>query len=159
MSVNKDAAIGIFGILFGAALFALSFQVKDFASVGVGAGFLPRFAALLFFLIGAVLAFQCVRSGGAPRPAGKPAPEKGSARRVNPVLLSMLLLCAYVALLQPVGFIVCSALYVFFQSMILSAGAKRNYVALAAISSVASATAYFLFVRVFQVMIPAGILG
>ena len=63
------------------------------------------------------------------------------------------------ALLQPVGFIVCSSLYVFFQILILSKGMKRNYPAFAVVSIAASVSAYFLFVRVFQVMIPAGILG
>jgi len=159
MPRNKEAATGIFGIIFGAVLFILSYQVKDFASIGVGAGFLPRISAVLFIIVGTFILLKGARSG-TEKAEGKPAEEKnGKTAKLNPVLLSMLLLCTYVALLKPVGFIICSALYIFLQSIILSKGSKQNYLALAAISAIASASAYVLFVRVFQVMIPAGLLG
>jgi putative tricarboxylic transport membrane protein len=166
MSRYKDAATGLFSVVLGLALFVLSFQVKDFASIGVGAGFLPRLAAILFVALGASLAakdFAGARS--APRTGAKASADAdasgraGAAGGSRQVYLSILLLCAYAALLQPVGFIITSALFIFFQTVILSKGLKRNYLLFGVVSVVSSVVAYFLFVRVFQVMIPAGILG
>lgn len=166
MSRYKDAATGLFSVALGVVLFALSFQVKDFASVGVGAGFLPRLTAILFVALGCFLAFQGVKSARSIPAAKTSAQEKNAGPDKQPasggmkqVYLSMLLLCAYVALLQPAGFIIASTLFVFLQIVILSKGLKRNYVLFGIVSVVSSVVAYYLFVRVFQVMIPAGILG
>ena len=160
MSRYKDAAIGLFSVAIGLVLFVLSFQVKDFASVGVGAGFLPRLAAILFVVLGAFLAIQgYLASRTAPKKESDVSRKEGSSGGSRQVYLSILLLCAYAILLQPVGFIISSALFIFFQIVILSKGLKRNYLLFGVVSVVSSAAAYVLFVRVFQVMIPAGILG
>jgi putative tricarboxylic transport membrane protein len=160
----KDAVTGSVVAALGVALFILSFSVKDFASVSVGSEFLPRVAGVLFVVLGAILISQAVGAARAV-PEAKPADpntgkmgtgEEGGAK---PVLLSVLVLCAYVAILQPVGFLISSALFIFLQIIVLSRGLKRNYLLFGVVSIVSSAVAYYLFVRVFQVMIPAGILG
>lgn len=166
MSRNKDAITGAVSIAIGVSLFVLSFQVKDFASVSVGPEFLPRIAAVLFIALGGILALQGLKAArSAPNAASAPvsrAKDPADSKYgggLLPVAYSIIVLGLYVALLKPIGFIISSALFIFFQILILSQGLKRNYLLFAVVAVLSSVIAYYLFVRVFQVMIPAGILG
>jgi len=69
------------------------------------------------------------------------------------------LLILYLALIPLLGYIVASTLYIFCQIIVLNRGNKQRYVQYALISIVCSAIIYLLFVKVFTVMIPSGILG
>ncbi|MFA6505014.1 MAG: tripartite tricarboxylate transporter TctB family protein [Treponemataceae bacterium] len=166
MSRNKDILTGSVSIALGLILFFLSFQVKDFASVSVGPEFLPRIAAVLFVVLGGVLSYQGLKATRLARTtvAASPVVKKDAAEAkyhggMLPVAYSLLVMGVYIALLKPVGFIITSALFIFFQIIILSKGLKRNYFLFVVVSALSSVIAYYLFVRVFQVMIPAGILG
>lgn len=155
---KKTLGLGIFSIAFGTVLFILSTGIKDFAAVGVGAKFFPRLAATGFILLGILLLLelrQVVVNTASP---SEPAP-KSTRFHLNPALYSMGLLVAYVALLEPVGYIISSTLYIFFQIQILHRGNKHHYVRYAIISIISAIITYLLFVRVFGVMIPAGLLG
>ena len=86
--------------------------------------------------------------------SGNPGPGGWGA-----VLISVVLMCAYVGFLESLGFILASTIYAFCQMLILAKNVKWNYLLFGAIALISSAVAYLLFVRVFQVMLPAGILG
>lgn len=165
MTVNKDVVTGWFSLGLAAALFIGSFGVKDFAATGVGAGFLPRLAAVLLAVLGVILLLQTRRRATPAPGTGDSATAAGKAEGARhfggtaAALLSACLMAGYVALLSPVGFIITTAIYVFAQILVLAKDAKRNYMLYAIVSVVTSVAAYYLFVRAFQVMLPAGILG
>lgn len=159
MTINRDIVTGSLTLALGAVIFVASFGVKDFAATGVGAGFMPRLAAMLFALLGSVLLLETWRSRravGAAKADRRAAPRSGG---LGPVLLSACLMAAYVGLLNVLGFVVASALYVFCQTLILAKRAPRRYVLFAVIAVVTSVAAYNLFVRAFQVMLPTGVFG
>ena len=167
MTRSKDVVTGLITIGLAIFLFVISSNVRDFAAVGVGAGFLPRLAAILLGILGVILTVEGWRRGASP---GRGVKSAQAARKDDDdevevfggwlaVFLSAGLMCVYVGFLDRLGFIVASTLYAFCQMLILAKNARRNYLLFGVVALVTSAVAYFLFVRVFQVMLPAGILG
>jgi putative tricarboxylic transport membrane protein len=168
MTRSKDVVTGLVTIGLAIFLFAISSDVKDFAAVGVGAGFLPRLAAVLLGVLGILLAVDGWRqvkrtAGRAPLPSDTGTSAAADEVQVFggglAVLLSVGLMCAYVALLQSLGFVLASSLYAFLQMLILAKNTRKNLLQFGAVAFASSAIAYFLFVRIFQVMLPAGVLG
>lgn len=154
---KKTIGLGVFSIFLGIAIFLLSTSIKDFAAVGVGAKFFPRIAAVGFLLLGVILMYQgrkIVLLGGST-----PNENETTAQSWKAPLLSMALLAIYVVLIPLLGFIFSSFLYVFLQILILNRGGKYHLLRYLIISAVGSVIIYILFVRVFSVMIPAGLLG
>lgn len=168
MTRSKDIVTGLIAIGLSVFLLFISGNVKDFAATGVGAAFLPRVAGVLLGLLGIVLTLQGWRQGAISRPTlkppGRPAEQVGADEVVVfggwlAVFLSIVLLCAYVGFLESLGFIVSSTIYAFCQMLILAKNAKWKFLQFGVISLTASSVAYFIFVRLFQVMLPPGILG
>lgn len=164
MNQSKDVLTGSVIVTLGLLLFVATLGVKDFAAVGVGATFLPRIAAGLFVFLGAVMLIAALRS--TPTKPGrtrsttetteKPAKVFGG---IGAVLLSFVLMSLYVGLMDKLGFILTSTAYIFVQTLILTKGAPRQYLRFGLLALLTSVGVYYLFVKAFQVMIPAGILG
>ena len=75
------------------------------------------------------------------------------------VILSFLFLLIYILLLQPVGFIIMSALFIFAEAMVLTPKEKRKPLIAAIVCIVAAVIVDFAFVNLLHVLLPAGILG
>lgn len=151
---KKTVGLGLFSITLGFAILILSKDIRDFASVGVGAKFFPRIAAVGFMILGVLLVYQnrtilFVR-------------EKAQITKkdVSPApLLTLGLLILYVALVPPLGYIIASSLYIFGQILVLNRGNKQRYLHYGLIAIISAVVTYLIFVKVFGVMIPSGILG
>jgi hypothetical protein len=65
----------------------------------------------------------------------------------------------YALLITKVGFLITTTVYLFIQINILSPKQSRKHLMFAIISVVASVVIYYIFVKVFNLMLPAGILG
>jgi putative tricarboxylic transport membrane protein len=74
------------------------------------------------------------------------------------VWLTFVLIFLYLALLEPLGFLLSTAVYLFFQFIVLSRK-KPNLPLYGLLSISTSAIVYYLFVKVFILFLPAGILG
>jgi putative tricarboxylic transport membrane protein len=75
------------------------------------------------------------------------------------VVGTFVLMAGYAALLPMVGFMITTAVYLFLQINILAENQHRKPVLFGIISVVTSVSVYYLFVMVFHLMLPAGILG
>ena len=73
-------------------------------------------------------------------------------------LLTMGLIIVYALLMKSVGFIITTFVYMMAQMFILREG-KKNWLLMVVISLIMSVGIYFLFTRVFNIMLPAGILS
>lgn len=71
--------------------------------------------------------------------------------------LTLLMLIAYSQLFTRLGFVITSALYMFFQMLIIGSG-KKNYLFMAILSIIGSVTVYIIFVYALSVMLPQGVL-
>ncbi len=75
------------------------------------------------------------------------------------VLGSFLILAVYVALMEPVGFLISTAIYVYVETLDPAAPEKRNYIIPIIVAVIVAVAIDFVFVRFLNVLLPTGILG
>ena len=158
----KEAFCGVFLILLAIGLFIASFSIRSVALNLIKADFFPRLCAGLFLILG------IIQTGiGLSQAKGyQPDPDEASLPfwkddRTVSMLETLVLITVYGLLLKPVGFVVSTFIYLIVQMYVLPPKvkrAKRNIVLFIVISLIASLAIYLLFVKVFYLMLPAGIL-
>lgn len=159
---RTDVFIGIAFLALSTLLFWASLDIKDFASVGVGASFVPRLTAGLFLLLGLAL----IITGSQRTIESTCAESKNSTADAEDkvfggpiaVTITVLLMCGYLFMMQTLGFIITSVGYVFLQTLVLTKNAKKRYVLFLFTSILSTIAAYYLFVVVFGISLPAGLL-
>jgi putative tricarboxylic transport membrane protein len=156
MKKYGDLASGIFLFLFSIALFIGALRVKTLAVSSIGSGFFPAIVAVLLAIVSVPIIIGGIRKAAGPNESANAAAGKP---RVKAVIATFLLMGCYAALLGPLGFLVTTAVYLFLQINILSADEYRRPILFGVVSVVGSVSIYFLFVKVFNLMLPAGILG
>lgn len=152
---------------FGLAYFILSWQIANFKGLGappIDAKFVPRLwggllmlLSLIVFLRGLREYLQLKKEGKIEKKTGGPLKAKIVENRE--VILTFICLLIYIWLLQPVGFIIMSALYIFAESMILTPKEKRKPWIALIVGVVAAVVVDYAFVNLLHVLLPAGILG
>lgn len=157
----KDAISGGVLILLGVGLYIASFGIKSVALNLIKADFFPRLIAGLFVILGVILVLTGLSKAKQHQPAG----EKELPFWKNDGTISMLetlaLIAVYVLLMKPVGFVITTFVYLVAQMYVLTPKEKRtkkNFALFVVISLIASFAIYLLFVKVFYLMLPAGIL-
>lgn len=161
MKKYKDVFCGGVLILLGAGLYAASFGIKSVALNLIKADFFPRLDAALLTLLGVILA-----AGGLVKARRCQTTEE---ERVpfwkNDGTVSMLetlgLIALYLFALKPVGFLLSTFVYLTAQMFILAPREKRGKKDIALfvfLSAVTALAVYLVFVKVFYLMLPAGIL-
>ncbi len=156
------------GVLFafGLAYFILSWQIANFKGLGappINAKFVPRLWGGLLMLLSLIVFVRGLREYLRLKKEGKLPPGSGQiVERImekREVILTFLCLLVYILLLQPVGFIIMSALYIFAEAMILTPKGKRRPLIAAIVAVVAAVFVDYAFVNLLHVLLPAGILG
>ncbi len=150
-----DLMSGIATAMFATIIFVASGFIKQRNNTGLGADFVPKLAAVILLVLGILLIIRGVRTSKAYGPI-----QKESVPAAYGVMAaSFVLMLAYISLLSTVGFILTTMVYLFLQMILVSKKEQVNYIKFAAISVIASVGIYLLFLKVFSIMIPAGILG
>lgn len=163
MQRYRDVVTGGLSVLLGLGLYLASLSIVNFGAAVIGSSFMPRLCAAAFVVFGAILVVSGLRARAV---TARPLDEAQHALRLDrkisgaaAVAVSLVLMAGYVAALQPLGYILASALYIVLQILVLSSRGPVAWLRLLVIAGLSSALAYLLFVHVFQVTIPAGILG
>lgn len=156
---SPDLITGALLLCLSALLFWACLSIKDFAAVGVGSAFVPRLTAGLLLVVGLVLLRNGWRARAVPRE--NESSEQGSQvfTGTSAVALSIALMAGYLALLEPLGYLFASMLYGFLQILVLNKNAKRNYMMFAVLAACSAAAFYYVFVQLFEISLPSGILG
>ena len=154
--------------VFGLAYFILAARLPR--KGGIDSAAVPYFLSSLIMLLGVVHAAdncrRALREAAARRaaaasgagPGEMAAPGAGTGRRdYKTVILTAILIAAYVALLAPFGFPLMSSIYLFLQMALLAPGReRRNYVLYAVIAVATSVSAHYVFLWAFDLMLPGG---
>lgn len=74
-------------------------------------------------------------------------------------IATIVLMFAYMMVLEPLGFLIASAIYLFLQILLLSDNTNRNIPLFAIISVVAPIAIEALFVFVIKMVLPVGLIG
>ena len=151
-----DVASGIGIIAMAVALLYGSTTVKTLDVSRFGAGFFPAIVAGMLFVLGIVILVGGMRKA---KGAGEKAADGEGKLRAWGVLATFGLMAAYATLMPIIGFIITTTVYLFVQMNILAAKKQKKQVLFGLVSVIASVSVYFTFVKVFQLMLPAGVLG
>lgn len=174
---RRDLIAGLVLLAFAVLIYVSSFSIRTLVmTTVVGPGFMPRLGALglgvlsLATVVQSLLRLRAASASSrlsstdaaAPAPPEPDAPTPLAAaggRRGRAVLLTFLLLILYLGLLNRLGFLLSTAGYLFGQFWVLAGQRKRRFWLWALLGIGISAFVYYLFRRVFILMLPEGILG
>ena len=164
--INKDIFASVFFIFFSITMFFASNSIIKLTVSRIGADFAPKLVAVGIFILGIFYLITSIKKQKQMNNlADTKTSEKESSteekKKISPlsVLLTVGLLVLYVVLMPTIGFLITTAVYLFFQMYLLAAKVERKIPLFVIISVVTSVTVYYLFKSVFYLMLPAGILG
>lgn|GEM_PF-1456980 len=127
----------------------------------IGPSFMPiaiLVALILSALLVFVTSFQAKQkpAGADTAPASTEAATKTSAGQYKVMAMVILGLLVYAILLIPAGFIISTTLLILWEAQLFE---KGKWIRNLLVSVLFSIAVYYLFVRVLEVMLPAGILS
>lgn len=168
MSVTKKNIISaIFFILLSIALFIGSYFLHQSTSDALGPQFFPRIAGIALFILSAISLTQNLVKVKKETPDVGQEKEDFSGKSIKELkpsfILTIILLIAYVLLLDKIGFVIMTGIYLFCQIMLLMpAGYIRHkgpLISTVLIAVITPLVLYYLFKNGFEIFLPAGIFG
>ena len=152
---SKDVLSGTILFVFAIAMFWNASQIAQILPIGVGSGFMPEVVAVILAVISVMIVFNGVKAN---RVSG--TVQAGLPREQFLVVgATFVLIGAYVACLESVGFLVSTFVYLTLQFATLAPRGERTWIRFVAIGAVATVAIYFAFVELFDLILPVGILG
>ncbi|GLB28941.1 hypothetical protein LAD12857_08640 [Lacrimispora amygdalina] len=153
-----DMIVGGFFMILSAGMMIMAKMLPKSTIMEIGPDFMPMCIGIVTFVLAAALAFFNLKNlKMRTAEAEKMEKEDLDYKRM---LISFILILVYVYLLQPVGFIVTTILYLPFQMYVLAPDekkTKKDIVQLAVTSVVFTFIVFFLFRYGFKIILPAGI--
>lgn len=167
MEYKKNLIPGVVLAGFSTAYLIGSCWIKPFTGLGatpLDNRFVPRLWGGMLLLLSLILIWRGVKQrkeeiekNGGKVSAGKNLLEL--CKENFEVIASFAALAVYTALMEPVGFLISTALYLYGEILILSRPEKRNYVLPAIVAVMVAVVVDLVFVRFLSVMLPTGIFG
>ena len=154
MSKYKDLVSGIFGMIFSTAIYLLSVQIGLKESTTIGADFLPKIVSVVMFAMFAIVTYRGVKEAK----SRKEEKEQEYVPNYKGVVIIFAAMIAYAFLLKPVGFIITSILFLFLAICLMTKKEEMKPVKFGIITVIAVLFIYFVFMEVFGIRIPKGIL-
>ena len=153
-----DIIVGGFFMILSAGMMIMAKMLPKSSIMEIGPDFMPMCIGIVTFVLAAALAvFNVKNLKMRTAEAEKMEKEDLDYKRM---LISFILILVYVYLLQPVGFIVTTILYLPFQMYVLAPDekkTKKDIIQLAVTSVVFTFIVFFLFRYGFRIILPAGI--
>lgn len=153
-----DIVVGIFFMALSAGLIVMASMLPKSKVMDIGPDFMPLCIGSVTFVLAALLTLFSIRDfkvRTAELEAGT-IPECDYRR----VLESIILVLIYVFVLQPVGFIISTLVFLMLQMLVLSPDderGKKDIIKLAVINVIFTMVVFFLFRYGFKIVLPAGI--
>lgn len=152
-----DIIVGIVYAVLGLALIIAARMLPKSQVMDIGPDFMPTVVGALILVLSVILLVQAVQElrKNPDKEVGK---DESDYKRV---LLSLILALLYVFLLKPIGFIICTLVYLFCQIYVLAPDShrtKKDMIMYLIIDVVFTLIVYYLFRIGFKIVLPAGIL-
>lgn len=144
-------------MLFAIAYLIGSLFIKRTKFVSIGAEFMPEIYGSVLLL----LAFCQIYQGFIEAKQFMAMPEENEEEKKDTknVVLTFILIIAYVALMELLGFVVSSMIFLFLMSLLLApVNIQHNYVAAIVFSVILPLGAYLLFRKILHLSLPIGII-
>ena len=162
MKPKMDLIAGIFLFVFSVIVYYASFSIKMLMVSRIGSRFVPQLVAVAMGILSLVLVIQSLLRMKAGQKAARTeagSPPKWTFEDYVPVWGTFITLIFYAVAFEPLGFIVSTTIYLLVQFFLLTSMVKRKYLVFLVSAVLTSVIVYFLFVKVFYLMLPEGILG
>ena len=158
MSHNKKEILsGVIFFLIAVALYAGSYAIVVTTNDAMGPQFFPRTVAVIMGLL------AVVQVAGGLKKEKKEQGDEGTGGFNERAAATIAILFAYALLVQTVGFIIMTALYLMAQILLLlpekRLKSRKGIVITAVVSVVTPIFIYELFYRAFSIFLPTGLLG
>ena len=150
----RDILCSIIVIAFGAAMIYYVKGVRRVIRTDVGSAFIPTLIDWCIIVTGASKLLYSIFTG-LKSENKKIVFDQDFFGGIGTIILMVLYMLAF----QPVGFIVASAVYLFFQMLLLSDKTNRRIILFAIVSVLLPVAVDALFVFVIKMPLPVGILG
>ncbi len=151
---TRDILCSIIVIAFGAAMIYYVKGVRRVIRTDVGSAFVPTLIGWCIIVTGASKLLYSIFTG-LKSENKKIVFDQDFFGGIGTIILMVLYMLAF----QPVGFIVASAVYLFFQMLLLSDKTNRKILLFAIVSVLLPVAVDALFVFVIKMPLPVGILG
>ncbi|SUY28516.1 putative tricarboxylic transport membrane protein [Aminobacter aminovorans] len=151
-------------IVVSIVVFFASDRLEAKTRMDIGPDFMPKLVAALTFLLSSLLLAQAVQRNMALRAHQMPDVGRGPVRQGDLIeryadWISLLLILAYTIVFEPLGFVLSTTIFLFLQFIVMSRSGERRYIRFALVAGVVSTASYYVFLRLFYVFLPAGLLG
>lgn len=157
MDNNKKRELLIGVAMLGTGLGYLTMTSQLPGHEGIDATFVPYLLSTLLCLLGGMHLLTVFKAPQAVQGSNEAAADGPDLKTVSKTLA---LIVGYIALLQPVGFPIMTAVYLYLQFLVLTPlDHKANHLAYGLIAVITSAVVYLLFHQAFDLMLPSGLLG
>lgn len=157
---KNDLMSGIVFLVFAVFVYACSYQIKQTTSDILGSRFFPQVVAVLIAILAVVQIIASLR--GMKKLQPQPKEEKIKKKELNkPLTLTTVALFAYFFVIQYVGFVITSIVYLMFQCYLLMDKAERKnrktVVVMAVVAVAVPLLLNFVFWDLFKIRLPQGI--
>lgn len=166
MEYKKNLFPGIVLTIFSIIYLILTSQIKKFSGLGsdpLGARAIPYLWGISLLILSIILVVRGIKQRNQAMKDNTYVKTQFNIAAIvkenREIVMTFVSLAIYIALLEPVGFLIMTAVYLFVQTLILTPKEKRNYI-LTLITSVVIAVALdYIFVCLLNVLLPLGIFG
>lgn len=150
MTRKADLTIGIGTIIFAIVIFITANQMPE-STTGLGAGGFPKFIAIGLGIMGFMLAlksFYKIKLGDRDK-------QKVTLKELLNVAKLVVAVGLYIFVVRYVGFLITTPIFFFLFMFIYG---ERKWKQMVIVSVIFGVALYVIFEKIFQVMLPSGIL-
>ncbi|MCR4745695.1 MAG: tripartite tricarboxylate transporter TctB family protein [Lachnospiraceae bacterium] len=152
-----DIVTGIFFSVFSIVMILMAQLLPKSKVMDIGPDFMPTVVGVIMLILSVILLIQSIRSFNSNVESLKDYKDESDYKRM---IMSLILCLFYVYLLQPVGFIITTFVYLILQITVLAPDenrSKKDIIKYSIISLIFTLAVFFLFRYGFVIVLPAGI--
>ena len=158
---ERDIASGVFFLCFSALMFFVSNRIQINVISKYGGKIMPQAISVIMFILSALLVggslLQQEDPNGAKNEGDRPEDKQKDSIMSIAIVIGISVM--YVALIKTVGFILMTSVVMLVMMFVLSGYRRKSIPLYAAIAVGFTLIVYFVFLRFFSLILPAGILG
>ncbi|MDO4305463.1 MAG: tripartite tricarboxylate transporter TctB family protein [Eubacteriales bacterium] len=155
MKKYKEVISGTIIFIFAAVYFGIGLTIPEFNDGFISSDFMPKLYGIILMALSAVQIFMGAKG---LKNEGEDQKEGGSFL-VPEVVITFVFLVLYVALLNVLGFLFSTILFLLGMVTLFTPKEKRNIIKIVLISVVFSVVVYLIFVKGFGLTLPEGFFG
>ncbi|MEZ0481458.1 tripartite tricarboxylate transporter TctB family protein [Planococcus sp. SSTMD024] len=156
-----EILIGVALIALGAVIYLQSNDFPALNEVHLDAGSFPKLIAGLLILLSLLL---IIKQGLALMKSQSTGERQGAGERVRDfykeyklVILTLLVFFVYIFLMQFIGFVVSTIVFIIFTGLLVGSRAKKDIMVITIVSVAVTLGTYFFFENFLNVRFPSGI--